>query len=251
MISARSVARSASEAVTSVTLCRDLQSLSSYWRADGEPIKVRPLGGAAVRIRPQTSDREVLRSGLRGAAHLPPIPDPAVIWDLGANIGITVAHMAHLFPFARITGVELDPENYRLALENTRPWADRCELLNAAAWVEDGTVGFRRRPGREAGVKVAKGGDDVNAISLNRLLERTGPPDYVKMDVEGAERALLSENVEWASSTRSIKVELHGDYEVDACLADLGRLGFEAREAKQPWWPPNRGRPYVVGLRSR
>jgi hypothetical protein len=37
-----------------------------------------------------------------------------------------------------------------------------------------------------------------------------GPPDYVKMDIEGAERRLARENNGWLQRVGSIKVEVHG-----------------------------------------
>ena len=87
-------------------------------------------------------------------------------------------------------------------------------------------------------------------MSLNTLLADSGPPDYVKMDVEGAERALLSTATEWARQTKSIKVELHGDYSPDACRDDLRALGFETSQVRQPLWPPDRGRPCIAGVRA-
>jgi hypothetical protein len=52
--------------------------------------------------------------------------------------------------------------------------------------------------------------------------------DYVKMDIEGAEREVLRSNTEWAERVRCIKVEVHHGYSKDDCIADLQRLGFQA-----------------------
>lgn len=244
-----SLLRPVLEWLTSALIATDLRSAHRYLNPDGEQVYVRALGGHGVRLRPGTTDRIVLKSSLLGRSHLPPVTDPRLIWDLGANIGVTVAHMAHLFPGARVVGVELDPANYSEALRNTRPWSERCELVSAAAWVSDGTVRFRRVAGQEQGARIAADGDQVQSISLNTLRRRTGTPDYVKMDVEGAERILLTEQTDWARGVRSIKVELHGSYTIGECLRDLEDLGFVAWEQPQPWWPPFRGRPVAVGVR--
>jgi FkbM family methyltransferase len=74
----------------------------------------------------------------------PEVHAPRIIWDLGANIGLTVAHLAFRFPHARVLGVELDEENVALARRNVAPWADRCGVIHAAVWPSDGEVQYRR-----------------------------------------------------------------------------------------------------------
>jgi FkbM family methyltransferase len=190
-----------------------------------------------------------VRTTFTGKQHLPPVSHPALILDLGTNIGSTVAHMAHMFPQALIAGVELDPANFALCTQNLAPWADRVRLIQAAVWVTDGTVHFQRDSGRENGSHIAEQGPAVRSVSMSSLVAEFGPPDYVKMDIEGAERAILRAETDWATQVRSIKVELHGRYTPAECIADLTRLGFNASVLPEPWWPPSRGRPCVVGLR--
>jgi FkbM family methyltransferase len=212
-------------------------------------VRVRQLGGEALTIRPGTSDATVVRTTFTGKQHLPPVTHPALILDLGANIGSTMAHMAHMFPDAIIAGVELDPDNFALCEKNVAPWADRVRLIEAAVWVTDGSVHFQRDSGRENGSHIADQGPAVRSVSMSSLVAEFGPPDYVKMDIEGAERDILRAEAEWAAHVRSIKVELHGRYTPAECIADLTRLGFRARVLQEPWWPPSRGRPCVIGLR--
>lgn len=59
------------------------------------------------------------------------------VWDLGSNIGLTIAYLAHHFPEARISGVELDGEIARLARINTIRWAHRCSVLTGAVWTDN------------------------------------------------------------------------------------------------------------------
>jgi FkbM family methyltransferase len=231
-------------------LVGDARSFREFLRLENPPrrlmdpgttvsVRFRPLAGATVRLRPQTEDDGLARDVFFKSSHLPPAGVSAgeleTIWDLGANIGLTMAHMATLYPRARIIGVELDAGNAALCHENLASWRDRCEVIPAAVWSTTGTVEYERPEGRVQSFRVA--GDEpadavVNAaaISLDTLLERSGggPIDYVKMDIEGAERPVLRENTGWASHVRSIKVELHGGYEIPECIADLERLGFVA-----------------------
>jgi FkbM family methyltransferase len=210
-------------------------------------LRLRPLGGREVIVRPGTSDVGTVWGTFARAYHLPPaeLEEPRTIWDLGANIGLTMAHFAHLFPRARVLGVELDENNVALARHNVTAWADRCQVIHAAVWGSDGEVHYRGWPGGTSNYQVtgAREGTPVRAVSLAGLVrERGGPVDYLKIDVEGAERELLRDGTGWAEEVRCLKVELHGDYSVAECERDLRRLGFEA-------WPDPQHWACVVGLR--
>ncbi len=220
---------------------RRLENPPARLRRSGAPVTVRfrTLDPASVKLRPQTEDDGLARDVFFTSYHLPPAGiDPRevrYIWDLGANIGLTMAHLAAKFPGAHITGVELDADNAALCSENISRWHDRCEVVAAGVWTSSGTVEYERPTGRAQSFHVVDATGSTPsahapAISLNALLERSGAMliDYVKMDIEGAERAVLNENTEWASRVRSIKVELHNSYSIPECLTDLERLGFVA-----------------------
>jgi FkbM family methyltransferase len=234
---------------------RRLENPPARLRRSGSPVTVRfrTLGPASVKLRPQTEDDGLARDVFFKSYHLPPAGidprDLRHIWDLGANIGLTMAHMASSLPQAHITGVELDANNAALCTENISRWRGRCEVIAAGVWTSSGTVEYERPTGRVQSFHVVDAAGSTPsarapAISLNALLERSGATliDYVKMDIEGAERAVLNENTEWASHVRSIKVELHSGYSIPECLSDLERLGFVA-------WPIPRHRAGVAGVR--
>lgn len=203
-------------------------------------LRVKPLGGASIAIRPKSSDIYVLWSTFIRKRHLPPeLPDrsePKVIWDLGSNIGLTVAHVASLYPDASVVGVELDESNVRLCERNIGPWSERCTVLQGAVWPTDGEVHYEVELGHEHGLRASSDprldgsmGASAPAYSLNTLLREHAAAngvDYVKMDIEGAEREVLRRNTEWARRVRVIKVEVHEPYSIDDCRADLERVGF-------------------------
>jgi FkbM family methyltransferase len=201
---------------------------------DPVPVRLRDLGGTAMRLRPGTSDADVLVEVFVHRLHLPPVDDVRLIWDLGANIGLTMAHYAATFPEARVVGVELDGANAALCRSNVAPWADRTEVIEAAVWSSDGSVAYASEPGNEWAAHVEAGGaGSARAISLDTLaagLDEGELVDFVKVDVEGAERELLTRNTEWASRVRSLTVEVHAPYTVDECGDDLAALGFTVRE---------------------
>jgi FkbM family methyltransferase len=204
------------------------------------PLRVRPLGGETVWVRPGTSDASVLRDTFFARYHLPP-PDPRpvrTILDLGANIGLTVADLAVRHPGARVLGVELDRSNAALAARNIAPWRDRAEVLHAAVWTSGGEVAYTGLVSEEWGYKVVESPEagaatlmgTAPALTMPELLDRVAPGgtvDYVKMDVEGAEEQLLADAAAWAPAVRCIKVEVHAPYDVARCMRDLRALGFD------------------------
>ena len=236
----------------------DVRSLRTFARLARQPsrgdsrstvaLRLRPLSGREVSVRPATSDLATVWGTFARRYHLPPpeIGSPGTILDLGANIGLTMAHYACLFPHAHVVGVELDGDNAALARQNVAAWADRCDVIHAAVWPHDGEVHYRGWPGGTSNYQVTDLPEDVpvQAVSVATLLSQlSGPVDFLKIDIEGAEHGLLQAGDAWASQARSVKVELHGNYSVDDCEADLQHLGFSTRR------DPNH-RACVIGIRA-
>jgi FkbM family methyltransferase len=163
-----------------------------------------------------------------------------------------MADMAVRFPRARIMGVEIDRENVELARRNLAPWGDRCEVLEAGIWPEDGEIRYHRLAGGTAGHHVADVPDGAAgvaiapAVSPGTLLARSGREamvDFAKIDIEGAERELLRKGTEWAARVRTITVEVHEPYTAQECERDLQALGFQTRVDPRHW-------ACVIGIRT-
>lgn len=200
-----------------------------------EPIALSALDGDPVYLRPGAADADVLISAFGGVYHLPDdglAVEPALIWDLGANIGLTALQLALQFPAARIVAVELDGANIELARRNIGPVADRVELIEGAVWTDPGTLDYGvPEGGGEDSFRVSEEGTaTATAVTLDELRERFGDPGYVKMDIEGAERDVLARNTAWAAAVPRINVEYHAPYDASACRRDLAALGFGAFE---------------------
>jgi FkbM family methyltransferase len=196
------------------------------------------LGTETVWCRSSLADFGVLYDTYRGRYHLPPddLRPVGSILDLGSNIGLTMAHFAVLFPEARILGVEPAAANAELAAMNTKVFGSRCAVLRAAVWHEPGELAFGGD--RESGYAVITGKGKAarftaSAVTMDELMARMGggQVDFVKMDIEGAEREVFKNAGRWPQRVRCLKVEVHPEkasrlYPIGECLADLERLGF-------------------------
>jgi FkbM family methyltransferase len=141
--------------------------------------------------------------------------------DLGSNIGLTIAHYRFLYPQARLVGVEMDADNVKLARLN----APAESILHAAAWPESGVLHYTLERGNEFGARPDVTGElEAPAIAMDDLIP--DDTDFVKMDVEGTETALL-DVPGWAKRVKCLKVEVHPPASTVASVASQVRaLGF-------------------------
>lgn len=190
------------------------------------------VSGRAVTLRPGTSDVVALDETFYGGYHRSPweLPPEPVICDLGANIGFTMLDYRLSYPDARIVGVELDPENAALAEVNSG------EILTAAINDLAGTVVYDRSAEAYA-FSIGAGESVAQAITIDQAYEHfsLSRVDLLKMDIEGAEEAVLSAGGGWVDRTDRILVEVHPPYDVDACIRALRGLGFEAVRDDRHW----------------
>ena len=122
-----------------------------------------------------------------------PIGRPLTVVDLGANIGLAGAFFIGSASAARVVGFEPDPTNaeiHDLAIRSNR-LGDRWTVVRACAWVETDELRFlaggfaesRLATDEEAGILVP-------AVDVFPYLDGA---DLVKMDVEGSEWQILSD----------------------------------------------------------
>jgi FkbM family methyltransferase len=208
-----------------------IKSLFTSTDLDGVPIVqcTTPYGGK-VALRPHTTDADVYFDTFVKQYHLPPadIGDIRSILDLGSNIGLTIFHYARLYPKAQIVGIEMDDGNATVCKLNICMDAHRCSIIKGAIWKENGEIAYCGQ--QEWGFRISTSGTQfTKAYSMESLLDQLGYPivDFVKMDIEGAEKEVLAGATAWSARVRCMKVEVHKPYTMTQCAADLMAAGFE------------------------
>jgi FkbM family methyltransferase len=181
--------------------------------------------------------------------------EPNTILDLGANIGMTAIYFHRCFPSAALACVEPMPGNLEILQENLRLNAPNATIISGAVNSTDGRL-VMEVARKDYGHRVARPGEtpgerqvEVAAFCVPTLLamlkwDRIG---LLKIDIEGHERILLSENASWLSLVDSICIECHDGFGPNDLRRLTERFGFLPPERLPGIWLVRRS----SGIRSR
>ena len=139
---------------------------------------------------------------------------PARIIDGGANIGLATLFLKGRHPQARVTCFEAD-EGVAAYLRKNLAAANinDVEIVAAALWETDGHIEFSGE-GSDAGRACKPDGDGETGARVRVPAVRLSPYlneqiDFLKLDIEGAELAVLRECATALKNVQRIFVEYH------------------------------------------
>ncbi|MCF7848803.1 MAG: FkbM family methyltransferase [Kiritimatiellales bacterium] len=177
-----------------------------------------PFASHPLAFRLHTSDVPIaVQVFLRREYEFQPKKDIHTVVDAGANTGFSALFFAERFVDAEIFALEPERSNYALLCENTAlcnkirpvPYAlwNREISLELVDWY--GKCGFRTKPPEQEMERRVCG--SVQGITIPSLMAKYGVEqiDFLKMDIEGAERTVLSGNPGWLDHVGILAVELH------------------------------------------
>jgi FkbM family methyltransferase len=152
-----------------------------------------------------------------------------VIVDAGANIGLATLFFKHRYPDARVIAFEPEPEAFELLRRNVEDnRLTDVRLMDCALGETDGLVRLQGNP-TGLGTTTLDGVWDSPKTDLTVEVKRLSsfletPVDMLKLDVEGAEHAILHDLVAASKLelVREMLVEYH--HNITAEEGTLGRL---------------------------
>lgn len=118
--------------------------------------------------------------------------DEPVILDCGGNIGLSAIWFKKRYPKSSVTVFEADPAITKVLRRNlTSLGVADVRVVEAAVWVETGQVPFRAEGADTGRIDSVDGWHLVDAVRLADFVKE--PVDLLKLDVEGAEYAVISD----------------------------------------------------------
>ena len=186
------------------------------------PVAVAITGLGPVIVRDH-SEMLVIHEVLIGDVYeLDALPaDPALIVDLGANVGVTLLEFHRRYPAARVVGYEAVANTYRLARRNIAG-VPNIEVRHAAVTTREGECVVRTVRGASWAASIdfsgteapSDTGETVPGVTLDAIIAELGDIDILKLDIEGAEYAVLKA----CTSLSRIKL-IVGEYHRDSGVA--------------------------------
>jgi FkbM family methyltransferase len=166
-----------------------------------------------------------------GCYRFDPAGEAPVIFDCGANIGMSCLYFKRLFPRASIRAFEADPKIMRYLQENLQAnGASDVQCVRKAVWIDDRGVEFQSEGSDSGGISKGTGTVKLESIRLKDELEAEKRVDLLKIDIEGAETEVLKDCQNSLGNVRNLFVEYHsfnrGRQELDEVLRILSAAGF-------------------------
>lgn len=158
-----------------------------------------------------------------------------LIIDCGSNVGLSILYLKQLYPESKIIGFEADPDVYKTLQANLQNFGyDDVEIYNKALWKEETTLEFAiegadgGRVEQNNNTAVLNKTVKVPAVRLSNYLSQ--PVDFLKLDIEGAETAVLKECANCLHQVNNLFVEYHSFWEdhqaINEILSILKKANF-------------------------
>ena len=145
-----------------------------------------------------------------------------VIFDCGANIGTSVVYFRQQHPTARIVAFEADPVIGQILTENLRQnRIENVEVIQKAVWTDENGISLGGTESDGGSVFSTEAIRPVPSVRLRDWLLREPRIDMLKMDIEGAELAVLADCAGALTNVRAMFVEFHAYIGHRQGLADL------------------------------
>lgn len=187
-------------------------------------ISLRGVG--RIQVRPTDSDLAAIRQTFHGEEYQVPQPEVdraigefydallaagqiPVIVDAGANIGAASLWFRRKYPAAHIVAIEPDPANFAM-LERNVGHDPNMTLIEAAVGAQPGKVQLLVE-GDSWATQTERSDSGTPIVTMtDAFASRAGNATFIaKIDIEGFERDLFSDNLGWLDTVKVVFIEPH------------------------------------------
>jgi FkbM family methyltransferase len=186
--------------------------------------------------------------------------DNPVIFDCGANIGISTIYFKTIYPNAVIQAFEPDNSLFEILSKNIHDnGLKNVALHKAAIWTENTTLSFASKGSEGSHIDITGNSENqVQAIQLSGILENLDRIHFLKMDIEGAEYEVIKDCATQLHKIDHLFLEYHGKvnetYKLQELIQIVEKAGFNvyikmaADQIQSPFYQKKTGTQYDVQL---
>ena len=134
-----------------------------------------------------------------------------LIYDCGANIGMSCLYFKKLYPNAKIKAFEADLKIVKILKKNLSKnnVLNGVEIINSAVWINEKGLEFASEGADGGSIYGDKNKVKVSSIRLKDWLEKEEKIDMLKIDIEGAEYEVLKDCKNSLDNVDNLFVEYH------------------------------------------
>jgi FkbM family methyltransferase len=139
-----------------------------------------------------------------------PISKSPVIFDCGANIGISCIFFKKFFPNAKVKAFEADSSIAEILKNNLEKNSFQdVEVISKAVWIDNDGIEFGAEGSDSGSIYSNKNKIIVPSVRLKDIIEQEKSIDFLKMDIEGAEIKVIEDCDGSLNRVNNIFIEYH------------------------------------------
>jgi FkbM family methyltransferase len=133
-----------------------------------------------------------------------------VIYDCGANVGVSCAFFKSIYPQSHILAFEPNPKILNYLHANVKKNSlGGIEIISKAVWVDNKGIEIGLEDADSSSIYLSKNKMKLESVRLKDFLDKEETVDMLKIDIEGAEVDVLNDCKNSLRNVKNIFVEFH------------------------------------------
>ena len=151
------------------------------------------------------------------------LSESPMIIDCGANIGLSIIYFKNAYPNANIVAFEPDEKNFALLQKNIDAFTFVNVILHqSAVWISNDPLQFSVTGTMGSSIVTQPNGSNTVTVQGFRLKDLlTKKIDFLKIDIEGAEYAVLKDIASALHWVQNLFIEYHGTFAQNKELIEM------------------------------
>ncbi|MCE6992730.1 FkbM family methyltransferase [Dyadobacter sp. CY323] len=148
-----------------------------------------------------------------------------IILDCGANVGMSILYFKKLYPNAKITAFEAEPEIASILHRNLKEnGISDVTIIDKAVWTDENGIWFGSESADSSSIYSTSEKKKIDSIRLKDYLLKEEHIDFLKIDIEGAENEVLTDCRYTLGHVQNLFVEFHSYIDHPQELANVIRI---------------------------